>query len=245
MLAEGVAGRSGQLKRGDRVISVNGNCLERASNRVATDILKHSGDHVTLVVARKIGRRISTATTPLGSRMTSRRGSGDNTQQGSKDASPKQIKRLVKMTSSSGENSRDESRGQTPPTNHKRHTRRKSLGHGGEVLAFKEGSTLPRKVGSKVGVRLVELHKGPTGLGMQIQGGKDRDSPITVKMVISGGVAQKSGKVRPGDVILEANSISFENLTYAEGIKTLKGFPQGKVRLIVRDRTAVAQTTRT
>ena len=43
-------------------------------------------------------------------------------------------------------------------------------------------------------------------------------------------------------MILEANSVSFENLTHAEALKTLKGFPQGQVHLIIRDRTAVAHT---
>lgn len=239
VLPDSVAGRNGQLKRGDRIVSVNGNSLERASNKRATELLKNAGDHVILVVARKIGRRISTVTTPFESRRTSRHGSGENTRQGSKGSSPQQSRRLLKVPSS-GENSQDESRGQTPPTTARRHNRRKSLGQSGEVLAFRERSTLPRKVGSKIGVRLVELHKGPTGLGMQIQGGKDRDCPITVKMVISGGVAHKSGKIHPGDVIIEANCISFENLTHAEALKTLKGFPQGQVSLIIRDRTAVA-----
>ena len=242
LLPDSVAGRNGKLKRGDRIVSVNGISLEKTSNKVATELLKNAGDYVTLVVARKIGRRVSTVTTPYESRLTSRRGSGDNTCQTSKGSSPKQPKRLTKMTSSSGENSREGSRGQTPPVSARRHNRRQSLGQSGEVLAFRERGTLPRKLGPKVGVRLVDLHKGPTGLGMQILGGKDRDSPITVKMVIPGGVAQKSGKIHPGDVILEANSISFESLTHSEAMKTLKGFPQGQVRLIIRDRTAITQS---
>ena len=242
VLPEGVAGRNGQLNRGDRIISVNGNSLERASNVMATELLRNAGDHVILVIARKIGRHVSTVTTPFESRVTSRHGSCHTSHQGSKKSSPQPSKRFLKPPSSSGENSQDESRGQTPPISTRRHNRRQSLGQSGEVLAFRERSTLPRKVGSKVGVRLVELHKGPTGLGMQIQGGKDRNTPITVKMVISGGVAHKSGKIHPGDVIIEANSISFENLTHTEALKTLKGFPQGQVSIIIRDRTAVAHT---
>ena len=244
VLPDSVAGRSGQLKRGDRIVSVNGHSLDGATNKSATDLLRSAGDHVTLVIARKIGRRISTVATPFESRLTSKHGSGEHTRQGSKRASPQPHKRLVKATSPSGENSRDGSRSHTPPACVRKHNRRTSLGQGGEVLAFRERSTLPRKLGPKLGVRLVELHKGPTGLGMQIQGGKDRgNTPITIKLVFPGGVAHKSGKINPGDVILEANSISFENLTHAEALKTLKGFPQGQVHLIIRDRTALAHTT--
>lgn len=243
MLPDSVAGRSGQLKRGDRIVSVNGSSLEGATNKSATDLLRNAGDHVTFVIARKIGRRISTVATPFESRLTSKHGSGENTRQGSKGVTPQPPRRLVKATSSSGENSQEGSRSHTPPVSVRKHNRRMSLGQSGEVLAFRERSTLPRKLGPKLGVRLVELHKGPTGLGMQIQGGKDRgNTPITVKLVFSGGVAHKSGKINPGDVILEANSISFENLTHAEALKTLKGFPQGQVHLIIRDRTAVAHT---
>ena len=242
MLEDSVAGRSGQLRRGDRIVSVNNMSLKGATHKSATELLRSTGDHVTLVIARKIGRRISTAVTPFESRLASKQGSGEQTKQGSKCTSPLPPRRLGKPTSSSGESSRGSSRSRTPPANVRKHHRRVSLGQSGEVLAFKDSSTLPRNLGPKHGVRLVELHKGPTGLGMQIQGGKDRgNTPITVKLVFPGGVAHKSGKINPGDAILEANSISFENLTHAEALKTLKGFSQGQIRLIIRDRTAVAQ----
>ena len=88
---------------------------------------------------------------------------------------------------------------------------------------------------------MVELQKGPTGIGMQLHGGKEGTKvPITVKSVFPGGSAYKSGKIRAGDVILEANGISFENLTHEQAIATMKGFPQGKITLIVRDRSVVA-----
>ncbi len=99
--------------------------------------------------------------------------------------------------------------------------------------------TLPRQLSSTIGVKLVELQKGPTGVGMQLQGGKEgTDVPVTVKSVFPGGAAYKSGKIRPGDVILEANGISFEQLSHEQAIATIKSFPQGKVTLILRDRSA-------
>ena len=108
MKADSVAGRGGQLKRGDRIVSVNGSSLKGVSYEFAMELLKNAGDRVTLVVARKLGRRVSTVhmVTPFGSKMTSHRGSGEHSRQGSKRSSPQPPKRSVKATSSSGENSR-------------------------------------------------------------------------------------------------------------------------------------------
>ena len=219
-------------------MSVNGNSFSGVTNKYAQLLLKDAGLHVSIVIARKIGRRgTSTMPTPISSTLQSRRSSGEQSKQESKQGSPKMARLQLRGDSS------DEA--PTPPTSstsrkaHTGHRRRASIGVGGEVLIFREKSrTLPRKLGSMVGVRLVELHKGPTGLGMQIRGGTESEPSISVKMVVSGGVAHKSGKINPGDVILEVNKVSFENLAYNEAMKTLKALPQGKVSLIIRDRMA-------
>lgn len=232
VLSDGVAQRSGQIKRGDRILSVNNNNLANVSHKFALLLLKDAGSTVTLELSRKIGRRSSTATTPLGSVMQSRRSSGEQSKQtsrpGSKKASPPTLRKRRHTKSSSGENSKGGSKDPSPPT--VRRTRKES------------GATLPRKLSSMVGAKAVELHKGPTGLGMQIQGGQDTSYPVTVKSVIPGGVAHKSGKIRVGDVIIEVNGISFEKLTHSEALKTVKAFPQGKVTLVMRDRFAAQKS---
>ncbi len=95
------------------------------------------------------------------------------------------------------------------------------------------------------GVKVVELHKGPTGLGMLLKGSRNKDSnvPITVKEVLPGGVAYKSNKITVGDELLEANSISFDGLAYTEAINVLKSLPQGTVRLTLLDKHFVTMTT--
>lgn len=88
------------------------------------------------------------------------------------------------------------------------------------------------------GVKVVELHKGPTGLGMHLNGSlnKDKVFPITIKEVLPGGAAYKSNKINIGDVLLEANNIQFENMTQTEALKAVKGLPQGTVRLVLLDK---------
>ena len=232
-----VAHKDGRLKRGDRIVSVNGQSLAGLTNKEALKILKEAGLDVTLVVARKIGRRTSTMNTPFMSTFHSRRGSGDNSQQGS-NAGSRGGSPTRKRKHSSGENSRGGSKGSSPKTRRSTISQRRR-----ESISMGEpkSSTLPRQLSSTKGVKLVELLKGPTGIGMQIQGGKEgTEVPISVKSVFPGGSAYKSGKIRAGDVILEANGISFEGLTHEKAIATIKGFPQGKITLIVRDRSVVA-----
>ncbi len=231
-MADCVAHKDGRLKRGDRILTVNGQSLSGLANKDALKLLKEAGLDVTLVIARKIGRRTSTMTSPYISKIHSRRGSGDHSQQsstgGSKQSSPHSTR---KRKLSSGENSKGGSRGSSPKPSTRRHSRKPST---------TDRKTLPRQLSSTIGVKVVELQKGPTGIGMQLQGGKEgANVPVTVKSVFPGGAAYKSAKIRKGDVILEANGISFEQISHDEAITTMKGFPQGKVTLILRDRNAV------
>lgn len=236
-----VADKDGHLKRGDCIISVNGQSLSGFSKRDALQILKEAGDHVTLEISRKIGRKLSTAATPLSSTLHSQQGSGESSHIQSRKMSPQRspratYRRARATTGSSDEGSREGSRASSPqPT--KKHHRRGSVTAQGEVLTFRDNkSTLPRKIrGAKKGVHLIELHKGPTGLGLQLQGSMDGSTPITVKAVLRGGPAFKSGKMRVGDEIIEVNGISFEKMNHSDAVKTMKGLPQGKVSIILRE----------
>ena len=87
-------------------------------------------------------------------------------------------------------------------------------------------------------MKVVELHKGPTGLGMLLNGSRTKDNiiPVTVREVLPGGVAYKSGRINTGDVLLEANNTPFEGLTQTEAVNVIKGLPQGNVRLVLLDK---------
>lgn len=237
VISSGVAAHDGRIKRGDRIISVNGFGVTGLSNKQALQKLKEAGDHVTLVMIRKVGRRASRATTPSASAMVS----GDTSRTESRRMSPQRSPKT--RASSSDDGSREGSRGSSPQRT-RRHTRRKSMTAHGAFLTFTDRkSTLPRKIkGAKFGVELVELHKGPTGLGMQIQGSADAQSPITVKAVLRGGSAFRSGKIHLGDEILEVNGTSFEKLSQQEAHKIMKALPQGKVSIILRDHKAILET---
>lgn len=121
-----------------------------------------------------------------------------------------------------------------PPNVKKLH--REAKNSQGDVLTFTNSrSTLPRSInGSKQGVRLVELPKGTGFLGLQLLGDEDEATPITVKAVLKGGAAYKSGKIHEGDEILEVNGVSFEKANLMKALKFMRKLPQGKVSLILR-----------
>ena len=248
VLPDGLVHRDGRIRRGDRIVSVNGKSFADLANKEALLLLKNSGDTVTFEVARRIGRRSSQAPSPISSQLQSRRSSGESTRE-----PPSPVlghRRTVKRRDSSGSEGAPPTPPNVPAPPGTLRRRRESLSAaytsstededtlGVPMTVRGKTATMPRKLSSTVGIKIVELHKGPTGLGMQIRGGSDVNLPITVKVVFPGGPAHKSGKVHPGDVIIEVNNESFENITHKEAIDKLKSFPQGKVSLLVRDRTA-------
>lgn len=237
VLADGVVNRDGRIRRGDHIISVNGQNIEGFTNKEALQLLKSSGTIVRLEVGRRVGRRSSQAPSPFSSQLQSQRSSAENT-----PAPPSPIPwshpPLQRRDSSDSESAMP-----TVPASHgamKRRSRRTSVNASNEDGKV---ATMPRKLKSPEGVKVVELHKGPTGLGMNLKGGSDENLPITVREVFPGGVAHKSGKIHPGDVIIEVNNESFETLTHKEALAKLKNYPQGKISLLVRDRTTVTRHT--
>lgn len=105
-------------------------------------------------------------------------------------------------------------------------------------VSKKRLSLIESMSGDAQDIKVVELYKGPTGLGIHLSGSLNKDSkvPITIKEVLPGGAAYKSGKISIGDVIMEANGIPFGNLSMHEAMKTIKALPQGNVRLVLMDR---------
>ncbi|EGT30129.1 CBN-DLG-1 protein [Caenorhabditis brenneri] len=69
--------------------------------------------------------------------------------------------------------------------------------------------------------RPVQLVKGQNGLGFNIVGGEDNE-PIYISFVLPGGVADLSGNVKTGDVLLEVNGVDLRNATHREAAEALR-----------------------
>lgn len=55
--------------------------------------------------------------------------------------------------------------------------------------------------------RVVELPKTDEGLGFNIMGGKEQNSPIYISRVIPAGVADRQGGLKRGDQLLSVNGV--------------------------------------
>uniref|UniRef100_A0A087XAE3 Protein lin-7 homolog n=1 Tax=Poecilia formosa TaxID=48698 RepID=A0A087XAE3_POEFO len=83
------------------------------------------------------------------------------------------------------------------------------------------------------GPRVVELPKTEEGLGFNIMGGKEQNSPIYISRVIPGGVADRQGGLKRGDQLLSVNGVSVEAEQHEKAVELLKA-AQGSVKLVVR-----------
>lgn len=61
-----------------------------------------------------------------------------------------------------------------------------------------------------------------SGYGFSIRGGRELDLPIFVLRMADGGAAQRDGRLRVGDEILEINGTSTEDIPHADAIALIK-----------------------
>ncbi|KAH7723093.1 LIN-7 protein [Aphelenchoides avenae] len=92
------------------------------------------------------------------------------------------------------------------------------------AFAAAEGSVHPR---------VVELPKTDQGLGFNVMGGKEQNSPIYISRIIPGGVADRNGGLRRGDQLIAVNGINVERECHETAVRLLKS-AKGQVKLVVR-----------
>ncbi|KAI8783713.1 protein lin-7 C [Biomphalaria glabrata] len=81
--------------------------------------------------------------------------------------------------------------------------------------------------------RVVELPKTDEGLGFNVMGGKEQNSPIYISRIIPGGVADRHGGLKRGDQLLSVNGESVEGEYHEKAVELLK-IAHGTVKLVVR-----------
>ncbi|XP_053211874.1 protein lin-7 homolog C-like [Panonychus citri] len=92
------------------------------------------------------------------------------------------------------------------------------------VFAASEGHSHPR---------IVELPKTDEGLGFNLMGGREQNSPIYISRIIPGGVADRQSGLKRGDQLISVNGVNVEGEDHEKAVELLK-LAQGKVTLVVR-----------
>nr|XP_060465741.1 multiple PDZ domain protein isoform X12 [Panthera onca] len=84
-------------------------------------------------------------------------------------------------------------------------------------------------------VQHIELEKGNKGLGFSILDYQDPVDPastvIVIRSLVPGGIAEKDGRLLPGDRLMFVNDVNLENSSLEEAVQALKGAPSGTVRI--------------
>lgn len=81
--------------------------------------------------------------------------------------------------------------------------------------------------------RVVELAKTEEGLGFNVMGGKEQNSPIYISRIIPGGVADRHGGLKRGDQLVSVNGVCVEHENHERAVELLKQ-AQDSVKLVVR-----------
>uniref|UniRef100_A0A182FBR8 PDZ domain-containing protein n=1 Tax=Anopheles albimanus TaxID=7167 RepID=A0A182FBR8_ANOAL len=87
------------------------------------------------------------------------------------------------------------------------------------------------------GCRIVDVSKDGAGLGFSIEGGYDSpagNKPLVIKKIFMGGAAEKSGLLRAGEEIVAINEVSIAKMTRIQVWNMMKKLPNGTVRLTLK-----------
>ncbi|KAK6755066.1 hypothetical protein RB195_013816 [Necator americanus] len=189
----GAAYHDGRLGVGDRILAVDDVALENVTHEYAVNVLKQTGTKVTLLVL-KADPNVSIATV-------------EETASRQFVPSTPQYPVTTPVRSSSMQDFNRSFDSQT------------ALAYGGPQSVG--GGVVPHQVPITMDPRPVPLYRGNQGLGFNIVGGEDNE-PIYISYVLPGGVADLSGNVRKGDVLLEVNGRSLRNATHSQAAEALK-----------------------
>ncbi|XP_054544718.1 multiple PDZ domain protein isoform X2 [Talpa occidentalis] len=84
-------------------------------------------------------------------------------------------------------------------------------------------------------IQHIELEKGSKGLGFSILDYQDPVDPastvIVIRSLVPSGIAEKDGRLLPGDRLMFVNDVNLENSSLEEAVQALKGAPPGIVRI--------------
>ncbi|WKY11444.1 hypothetical protein Q1695_003201 [Nippostrongylus brasiliensis] len=190
----GAAYHDGRLGVGDRILAVDDIALENVTHEYAVNVLKQTGTKVTLLVL-KADPNVSV-------------GAMEESASRQFVANTPQYTATTPVRSSSMQDFNRSFDSQS------------ALAYGGQQPHIGSG-VAPQQVPITMDPRPVPLYRGNQGLGFNIVGGEDNE-PIYISYVLPGGVADLSGNVRKGDVLLEVNGRSLRNATHSQAAEALK-----------------------
>ncbi|XP_055631136.1 uncharacterized protein LOC129771481 [Toxorhynchites rutilus septentrionalis] len=229
------AEKDGRLRRGDRILSINGLSMRGLTHRESLSVLKTPRPEVVMVITRSKSVVIDSANTLS---KTKRPSLGSLSSLAEKNEIP-DYERKIKIQHKA---SRSLDLDLDIVSNEAESVFDGTASEDGLLSAdeSKCSSTTPASDGIAspiAGSRLVEIQKDGAGLGFSIEGGFDSptgNKPLLIKKIFMGGAAEKSGFLKAGEEIVAINDITIERMTRIQVWNMMKKLPNGSVRITLK-----------
>ncbi|OWF46401.1 Disks large-like 2 [Mizuhopecten yessoensis] len=243
--------KDGRLKRGDELLMINGKSLIGLTHTEAVDVLRNSPKLVQLVVATKVRKAASIASsvscsysnlTPYPNSMLTTSQSFDATGCNQSDLSS------FGNNSLGGDQTVPELTAQTP---HGTFIKWEELFEKFKTDGLCFENTDLKEVFEKKAIvtkkwrfeapQTVMINKGVRGkgLGFTIVGGSDSEKGnlgIFVRRILACGLIHEDGSIKEGDEILEVNGISLSGFCHKDALSKFRKLKKGPVKLVFRHR---------
>ncbi|KAK9530146.1 hypothetical protein VZT92_011670 [Zoarces viviparus] len=199
----GPADKDGRIQPGGRLISLNHISMEGVTFGKAAEVMQSSPEEVQLIISQaKVGLSPNNVRSPVLRHYESQT--------------------TIMTDVRSGDDSLDEivSAMMPPKTGNRLHVPREGRDLGAQdscSLAVPLNCMRPEEI-------TVELGKISGSLGISISGGVNTNLPnggIYIRSLVPEGAAERDGRVRSGDRLLEVDGVSFQRFTYRQAVEHL------------------------
>ncbi|CAG5133714.1 unnamed protein product, partial [Candidula unifasciata] len=220
VLPDSPAGRNGTLKKGDRILEVNGIDVSNATHDEAVEVIRNASSPILFVV-----QSLSFSSSP-----------------GDLESSQLKPTKTLEDPILLSQSSMASSLGSTPQQSFEQMDARLT----GESFSDSEdedefGYTrrrIQRKYADLPGiVQLVDLSRGSAGMGLGLAGNKDRSKmSVFVAGIQPDSPAQRDGRIQIGDELLEVNGINLFGLSHLNASAVIKSVTTPVVKLVTHRR---------
>uniref|UniRef100_A0AAG5DQB2 PDZ domain-containing protein n=1 Tax=Anopheles atroparvus TaxID=41427 RepID=A0AAG5DQB2_ANOAO len=239
ILTNSPADRDGRLRKGDRILSINGLSMRGLTHRESLSVLKTPRPEVVMVITRSKSLVLDTLT------KLKRPSMGSLSSLAEKSELTSEYERKLKIQHKA---SRSLDLDHLDVASNEAESVFDGTASEDGLLSADDvskcSSSNPNDsaapsypVEVPEGCRMVEINKDGAGLGFSIEGGFDSptgNKPLIIKKIFMGGAAEKSGLLRAGEEIVAINDASIAKMTRIQVWNMMKKLPNGSVRITLK-----------
>ncbi|XP_058054824.1 treacle protein [Anopheles bellator] len=241
ILTNSPAEKDGRLRKGDRILSINGLSMRGLTHRESLSVLKTPRPEVLMVITRSKSLVVTDAIAKSLKRpsMGSLSSLAEKSELGNTELNLKiqhKASRSLDLDHLDVASNEAESVFDGTTTGSEDGLLSTDGGHSPSHSLTRTVAPMAGELPAGSG-RIVDVLKDGAGLGFSIEGGFDSpagNKPLVIKKIFMGGAAEKSGVLRAGEEIVAINDVSIAKMTRIQVWNMMKKLPNGSVRLTLK-----------